>query len=233
MHKLLFLTCSLAEVPEHDGWLTPRERAVLERLKVSKRRRDWRLGRWTAKAALHAAWRAVCDRDPEPVLEILAAPDGAPELHGTTAPAPGFSLSHSGGTALCAVARPGVRVGCDLEQVEPRSNAFIQDFFVARERELVHASAADRRPLVANLIWSAKESALKALRTGLRLDTRRVAVRWSEGQPDGHWQPIEVSIAGDPQPLVGWWRAAAGSVLTLVSDPPTPPPTRLAVGAPI
>jgi 4'-phosphopantetheinyl transferase len=233
MDQLLFLTCCLADVPDHDGWLTPRERAVLERLKVPKRRRQWRLGRWTAKVALRAAWRAVCNRDPEPVLEILAAPDGAPELRGTQAAVPGFSLSHSGDTALCVVARPGVRVGCDLEQVEPRSDAFIQDYFVAQERELVHASAADRRPLVANLVWSAKESALKALRTGLRMDTRRVTVRWSEEQPDDDWQPIEVSIAGDPQPLVGWWRAAAGSVLTLVSDPPTPPPTRLAVGAPI
>ena len=67
-------------------------------------------------------------------------------------------------------------MGCDLEMIEPRSDAFVADYFTVEEQALVaRASAADRSRLLA-LLWSAKESALKALRAGLRLDTRCVIV---------------------------------------------------------
>ena len=67
-------------------------------------------------------------------------------------------------------------LGCDLEIVEPRSDAFVADYFTAEEQEVVRqACPADRFALIA-LIWSAKESALKALQSGLRIDTRSLSV---------------------------------------------------------
>ena len=50
--------------------------------------------------------------------------------------------------------------------IEPRSDAFVADYFTIEEQALVaRASAADRDRILA-LLWSGKESALKALREG-------------------------------------------------------------------
>ena len=67
-------------------------------------------------------------------------------------------------------------LGCDLEVIEPHSDAFITDFFTAEEQALITKASAEDRFLVATLLWSAKESALKALHAGLRLGTLSVAV---------------------------------------------------------
>src|SRR5689334_12734251 len=95
-----WLTRSQADVPPHDDWLGEGERAVLATLHVAKRRADWRLGRWTAKAAL-GAWLQV-----EPArLQVLAASDGAPEAWLDGVPVGvSVSLSHRAGRALAAVA---------------------------------------------------------------------------------------------------------------------------------
>jgi hypothetical protein len=49
-----WLTSSLAEVPDGDHWLGARERRALGALTMPKRIADWRLGRWTVKAAASA-----------------------------------------------------------------------------------------------------------------------------------------------------------------------------------
>jgi 4'-phosphopantetheinyl transferase len=118
-------------------------------------------------------------------------------------------------------------VGCDIELVKPRSDAFIEDYFTAEERELILSTEADHRPLVVTLLWSAKESALKALRTGLRADTRDVPVRFTAAPDQPDWQSLEVTPAGEPHPLRGFWRASSGSVLTLVSRPAADRPLQL------
>lgn len=126
---------------------------------------------------------------------------------------------------------PGVRCGCDLEQLEPRSEALIADHFTPAEIARIHAAATPEATVLAtNLTWSTKEAALKLLRTGLRRDTRSVEVEWSEppsettDEPD--WQPLRVTgrEATDPAPLPGWWLPLPGAVLTLVTVPSGPPP---------
>ncbi len=47
-----FLTQSQTDLPNHLGWLSPREKRVVDGLRFPKRRNDWLLGRWTVKAAL-------------------------------------------------------------------------------------------------------------------------------------------------------------------------------------
>ena len=166
-----------ADLPAENGWLSASEVARLNSFCFAKRRADWRLGRWTAKRAV-AAYLNAPNRPPALAsIEIRPAPSGAPEVFVADQPADfTISLSHRGGVAACAVSRFGVLLGCDLELVEPRSEAFIADYFTPEEQALVaQADTADRFPLCA-LLWSAKESALKALRTGLRVDTRSVIV---------------------------------------------------------
>lgn len=68
----------------------------------------------------------------------------------------------------------------DRSDPRPRSrrrDAFVRDYFIEEERAAFDdfAREEDRRRAIA-LVWSAKESALKAMRVGLRVDTRSVSV---------------------------------------------------------
>ena len=156
-----------ADVPAGDRWLSAREAAVLSGLAFEPRRRDWRLGRWTAKQAL-IAWLGIGGVADVREVEIMAAADGAPEAFLAETPAGvNVSISHREGHALVVVGPPGLALGCDLEVVEPRSAAFVRDYFTPAEAAAVASAPEDARPALANLIWTAKEAAL-----GFRMETR-------------------------------------------------------------
>lgn len=217
--------CEQAEaaLPADDDWLSARELATMRALKVPKRRGDWRLGRWTAKHAVTSALQLPHDRSTLRKVEIKAAESGAPEVHlaGNDTPVI-ISISHRGGLAACAVTLGQASLGCDLELVEVRSNAFISDYFTAQERDLVNRAATEEGALLACLLWSAKESALKALQVGLRADTRSVVVKLGTIGGDSvsceQWCPLVVRSA-DTSELHGWWRCEAGVIRTVVADP--------------
>ncbi len=228
MSSPYWLTRSEIDLPGDTDWLSPAEMAVVSKLSVPKRERDWLLGRWTAKQAL-AAWPGLAGRWPGSAhLEIRAAGDGAPEAFLDGEPLPlSVSISHSGGRALCALSGGGA-VGCDLEQIETRSELFVHDYFTPHEQELVASWSEADRPLYENLIWSAKESALKALRLGLRADSRSVEVSLlAYGAEDG-WHRLEVRRPTDDTTFAGWWRQDGDFVITLVTPPPHQVPERLA-----
>jgi len=213
-----YLLTEGAEVPAGDTWLAPSEAAFQQTLHIPHRRADWRRGRWAAKKAL-AAWLA------QPIapgrIAIHPAPDGAPEmlLDGAAAPV-ALSYSHRAGRALCMLAPQGTVLGCDLELIEPRTDAFVADYFTAAERDFVAASPETDRPLLANLLWSAKESALKALRTGLRMDTRSVEVELENGLCAGSiWQALRVRLVATDEIFQGWWRREGDSLLTMCASP--------------
>jgi 4'-phosphopantetheinyl transferase len=210
-------------VPPDDAWLSEPERQVQADLRFERRRRDWRLGRWAAKAAL----QGYTDESPK-TLSVLADPDGAPHVFLNGRPAPwAISLSHRGGHALCAVAPAGTRLGCDLESIEPRSEAFLADYFTPAEQRCVRAAPDDLRPQAANLIWSAKESAVKALGVGWRVDTRSVEVAFETAEDQDGWYPLRVLCDESQSRFRGWWRREASQVLTLVASPEGSAPTRI------
>jgi 4'-phosphopantetheinyl transferase len=225
-----WLTRSLTDVPPGDAWLSPRERRTAVRLGVARRRRDWRLGRFTAKAAVAAFLSVAPER-----VEILAAPDGAPEawIDGERAPL-SVSLSHRAGRALAVVARGPDVVGCDLERVEPRSGAFVREWLAPAEQGLLAAHAARERDLLANLVWTAKEAGAKVRRQGLRLDVRHAIVAPAEvgGDEDG-WRALSVSWADRHVPTAGWWRTEPGWVMTIAGDPPPARPRPAAERSPL
>jgi 4'-phosphopantetheinyl transferase len=127
---------------------------------------------------------------------------------------------------MCAVAAPDVQLGCDLEVVEPHSQAFVRDYFTAEERSLIAAHPETIEGLV-SLIWSAKESALKVLRTGLRDDTRSVSVCALDPlSVEGSWVQLSVRIRGD-RILRGWWQSADKLLRTLIAAPAARVPVAL------
>jgi len=228
-----------ADVPAENQWLSANEMLCLGGLRFAKRRTDWRLGRWTAKLALAARLNLPTDLEALANIEIRAASSGAPEVYLLNqAASVTISLSHRAGAAMCAVALADASLGCDLEVVEPRNDAFGADYFTANEQALVDRELVEARPLLTTLIWSAKESALKALHQGLRLDTRCMdvspvdsAARHVENGrqnpypfsliapvSDG-WCPLRVRYSGG-RDFCGWWRHADDLLRTIVYDSP-------------
>ncbi len=232
-----WLEQSDTDVPEQNEWLSAGETLRLDGLRFAKRRADWRLGRWTAKRALAACLNLPGDLPALANIEIRAAPSGAPEvfLFSTATPAT-ISLSHRDGTAICVVGPCGHNLGCDLETIEPRSEAFIADYFTISEQALVDRVRAEDRPPLVALLWSAKESTLKALHEGLRLDTNCVEAipLDASSQPvnslltagEDSWRPLRVCYNGT-QVFHGWWRFAGHLVRTVVSAVPLHPPVPL------
>lgn len=204
-----WLAVDTASVPEDDAWLCGTEPQVLAGLRVPKRHDEWRSGRWAAKHAV-AAVLGVVPGD----VEVRADDDGAPHaLCGNPLPV-GISISHRAGVAVCTVVRPAAPVGCDLEVVEPRAPVFVADWFTAAERRRVGAAGDEARDLLVTATWSAKESALKALGSGLRRDTRSVEVEIDERDGVDGWRRLAVQVE-DGRVMAGWWRRHRGMVLTV------------------
>jgi len=229
--------CQSGAAPASPDALSPEERTAFDALKSDKRRRDWLLGRLTAKRLLR---RVLADlgRDlPPDGIVVLRHADGWPQVSlpalGDAAPALTLSISHAGEWAFCAaMLGQNQALGCDIEAIEPRSDGFIEDYFTAAERELV-AQAESLRYVYANAIWSSKEAALKAIRRGLAEDTRIVTcLPQGTDLTDGRvaaTRPSVRSLANDWQPLLihwerperalpalaGWWRELDGFVLTI------------------
>jgi phosphopantetheinyl transferase (holo-ACP synthase) len=192
---------STAEIPPGDAWLGPHEREVVTALGFPKRRADWRLGRYAAKRAA-AGWLG---RPSDPLalagLEVIADDTGAPRLHCDGARPLALSLSHRAGWALAAVAPPEVALGCDLELVEARSEAFRADHLTPQEQALVAAAESRDRAHWASLVWCLKECALR------RCEKACDSIRARSSSWRGAGSPSE---AGVPSAR-GWWRMTGRS----------------------
>jgi len=206
-------------LPADLDWLTPGEARYAAGLGYTKRRTEYLLRRLTAKHAVIAT--LGLDGGPARV-EVRNARRGAPYVLVDGVPAGvDVSVTDRAGWAVCVVGSGAI--GCDLELVERRSPGFVHDFLTRAEQSAV-AAAADP-DAAANLVWSAKESALKVLQTGLRRDTRSVEVTTHNGQTGG-WAPLSVRTR-EGERLPGWWRRDGRFVLTVAARAEAPPPRAL------
>jgi 4'-phosphopantetheinyl transferase len=132
--------------------------------------------------------------------------------------------------AACALTSdPQARIGIDIDLVEARDPSFLSDYFTVTEQAFTRALPAHLRDRWVTLAWSAKESALKAMRTGLRIDTRSVQVGSPRGlfleeSKDGEWKTLSVHCVDEPEGVwQGWWRKRGDFVLTLACRGGEPP----------
>jgi 4'-phosphopantetheinyl transferase len=226
--EVYWLEQTEVDLPARNDWLSSSELIRVEGMRFAKRQADWRLGRWTSKHAVALYLSLPCDPQSLASIEIQGAPSGAPDVFIAGKPATvAISLSHRGGVAACVVGPQELELGCDLEIAEPRGGAFISDYFTEDEQAWIKRTPEAGRQLLLALLWSAKESALKALRTGLRLDTRDVRVLQSSRfqDEDGTWYPLQVSTNG--QTFHGWWQNTGELVRTCVAQPPARSPVFL------
>lgn len=205
-------------------------------MRFTKRRTEYLLRRWVGKQAVAVLGETLAvdrpaDRGSLARIEVANRPTGEPYVLVDGVPAGlSVSLTDRAGWAVCVIGPDRARVGCDLELVEPRTAGFVDDVLTgAEQRHVERAATEGQRDEAANLLWSAKESALKVLGTGLRRDTGSVQVELADPAPDATgqgWSALRVAVAGDGE-LPGWWRRDGRFVLTVVADERFPSPEPL------
>ena len=177
-----------------SDFLGEQERIEWDRLKVPKRKREWLSARVIEKKLIHTSIPEL-EQVPFSKIQILKEPGGAPfvSVENGKRTRIEISFSHSHEHVFAACSPDNIRFGTDLEWIEPRSKEFVEDFFTENEIRRVVSSDPDQADLIATVIWSAKEAVLKALRTGLRLDTRKIEIGFTTEPSDREgWLRLEI-----------------------------------------
>jgi len=209
----------LIEIPM-ENQLSLQEISRYELMRFPKRRKEWLQGRLASKKLLTLAVPFLAGASWD-TITIANQPEGAPfvEFQGQRLPLT-LSISHREGMAVAAVSEtPGIRLGIDLEWVEPHPESFYQDFFTPFEQDMQNRANPERRAWLGTLIWSAKEAVLKALGTGLRLDTRTIEIldyapTWVDG-----WGQIKLRIANDSRcNWQGFWLEYGNYLITMAVE---------------
>jgi 4'-phosphopantetheinyl transferase len=217
MQTVYWSSKSIGDVPEDQNWLSESEKQFLETLRFPKRRQDWLLGRWTAKYLLQKV-HPDCSTEKIVDISILKAKNGAPYISLENENLSGMlSLTHRGKIAVAAwCGHPQIKLGVDLEEIEPKQDNFINDFFTSDEAAQVFALPAEQRAWSASLIWSAKESMLKVLQSGLSMDTRQIAIGRLQGFGTSGWQVIPILRTPNRMKYQAlFWRTINSGVLTM------------------
>jgi 4'-phosphopantetheinyl transferase len=205
-----------------ENSLSGTEMLKLADLRFPKRRDEWLLGRWAAKSLVKSisSYQGYSLEE----LEIRNTHNGAPYIQQPDGAilADCLSISHSHRLAVCALSLgQDLKIGADLEKTESRTDEFIADYFTKEEQGLVACTPVEIRHTAVNLVWSMKESMLKALGVGLHWDSRKVEVRGIEGlyplmPRSGEWQKMQIGDFQEPgRQWAGWWQCRKDFVITL------------------
>jgi 4'-phosphopantetheinyl transferase len=201
-----------------NDWFSEREKAILEKLQFTKRRSDWRLGRFTAKEMIVRFLQKQNEAVQFHEIEILPEADGSPKVFlKNESVSFSISISHSHNRVFCALSPASRPIGCDLEYLEERSENFVKDYFTESEIAFIKNCPAEQKNLASNLIWSAKESTLKALKEGLRLDTHAVNIIIDSLNFEKDWQNF-IAQVDKSENYHGFWKQTGDFVITIVCN---------------
>lgn len=92
-----------------------------------------------------------------------------------------MSLSHSGDRVMCALSSG--EVGCDVQEIGSMDPAMAKRYFHPKEIELLRAATDAERQALFYRIWTAKESYVKALGSGISRGMRDFYVDFGGGMP--------------------------------------------------
>lgn len=111
-----------------------------------------------------------------------------------------FSLSHSGGLALIAVAR-AQEVGVDLEQLDNRVEVhqIARRFFAPREITAIRSLPRSDQAVAFFACWTRKEAYIKARGQGMSIPLDRFEVSVSAGAP-----AALLNVYDDPEEATRW-----------------------------
>ncbi|MCL2669677.1 MAG: 4'-phosphopantetheinyl transferase superfamily protein [Syntrophaceae bacterium] len=160
--------------------LGPEERTRWERRRLPEERRLFAVSHWLVRQTLSRyggrppeAWRFTVNDHGKPRIDPALA---HPELT--------FSLAHTRGLAVCAVAW-GHELGVDVERTDRVADApkLVNRFFAATEARSLKMLSRKTLQERFFLYWTLKEATLKALGTGLSLPLDRIAFAFTLGHP--------------------------------------------------
>ncbi len=147
-----------------DKILSGEEQKYFDSLKFDKRKRDYLVGRYTAKKLLLENFikdAKITFKD----ISILKDTDGKPELYiNDKRPDIMLSISHSGDFASAVASKELKFLGIDTEKIEPRAKSWAEQSFYNTE---YHTNSDDK---FLTTLWAKKESVVKALGVGLSVD---------------------------------------------------------------
>ena len=178
----------LTHLPPADGILSQREQAYYKTLRFPKRQTEWLGGRIALKQ-LVARVLGITDLIQ---IEVLPQDSGKPQLlvGGKTAPV-AYSITHSHGLAVAAAGAESTFLGIDLEKIEPRIEAWKNDFFHPNE-------LTGKGDAFLTALWTQKEALVKLLGTGLSLRSNEVCC--IHGKPRFAGRALEIyESLGAPQ----------------------------------
>ncbi len=198
-------------------WLSPTEFTRQQTFRFPKRKQEWLSGRQTAKSLLLKTSKYLqnCQFSD---FSIENYADGSPNVIRNGEILPGsISISHRSGFASAAwTPNPYDKIGIDLEVIEPKPASFVEDYFTIHETRNVFKHKPEDQPLISSLIWSAKEAVMKALQTGLRIDTRLIEIQIPSGAEFNGWKKLGISVyPGGYQTANLFWRQSGSILITL------------------
>jgi len=170
-------------------------------------------------------------------IEILPDASGAPRVCVANESARlSISLTHREGKAACAITDNDIALGCDLEIIEPHSNALLQTTLLVKNRRQFPQSMVFSAIFSSPCSGAQKRVLSKPCETGLRADTRSVVINFLDVHsfapcsPNGlnGWHSLQAHYGTDVM-LHGWWQASGRWIRSLVSLSPMAPPIPLAI----
>jgi len=162
------------EVKAVHEFLNEGEREIYWGFKTRKRQLEWLAGRVAIKS-LYSRVNNLNVSSAELIVERETS--GLPYLVERGERASGrISISHNAGWVAVCQSDSELRIGIDLEEIRSRDPAFLTDYFSQAEQEQIMNGGIHTLDFRTNLIWSAKESVLKAISTGLGTDPLKVEI---------------------------------------------------------
>ena len=209
------------------SFLSGSEVERLAALPNEAQRRDWLLGRWTAKRLLQTViWETKGTTVPLDLITFRNVASGIPTIESQLPLVNdqfSISMSRSEGQALvAAVAKPNWPVGAKIMRIQTHSDVFIAEHFTEREAMLVRQAPGSQRDLLVTAVCSAKAAVGKALHLETFFDLQAISCLLDpEKRPSDTWVPFKIQYDNgrllQPTPrLSGWWRTLEQFVLTLV-----------------
>ncbi len=147
----------------------------------------------------------------EPADIPLQLDRGRPHVPASLACGLNFSISHSEGVVMVAIARHA-QVGIDVEPIALRTDmgALADMVFTSEERNLLKACAPERQSALFFRLWVRKEALLKYRGTGFLIDPKSVAVLDGEISEGLHL------VDGDDSPRHVWCAVTDGGFVSTV-----------------
>jgi 4'-phosphopantetheinyl transferase len=221
--RIYLLTLSYNNLPTNKDWLSEKEQLHWQKILTVKKSQEWLFGRWTAKRMIEQYLKLenISSFLDYQTVEIKARKNGVPQAFLADKKLPiNISISHRAKICFCALTQNLVKIGADVELIEPRSKVFLEDYFTNNEQDFLNRKDSNEQEIFANLFWSAKESTLKALEVGLTVDTRNIEILPITPELNNIWQPFFSLTKNREEKFFGWWRKSGEYVFTLVTNSP-------------